>query len=182
MPRTDFFPLRPEANPTIYAYEDKLYPGLLKIGYTIKTAQERVAEQYPVLRPGDKPYKIVLDEPAIKENGSTFTDHDVHRLLRKNGFANPEGEWFRCSVTDVMAAIVAIRSGNNISTRTLDFPMRPEQEEAVNKTSEYFNAFKKENPDKIPHFYGMQKCVSVKHLPLISWQKNELAENLSFDF
>lgn len=152
MPRNDFFPLRPEANPTIYAYEDKMYPGLLKVGYTIKTAQERVAEQYPVLRPGDKPYKIVLDEPAIKENGSTFTDHDVHRLLRKNGFANPEGEWFRCSVTDVMAAICAIRTGNAISTRTLDFSMRPEQEEAVNKTSEYFKAFEKENPDKVPHF------------------------------
>ena len=152
MPRTDFFPLRPKANPTIYAYEDKMYPGLLKVGYTIKTAQERVTEQYPVLRPGDKPYKIVLDEPAIKENGSTFTDHDVHRLLRKNGFANPEGEWFRCSVTDVMAAIFAIRTGNKISTRTLDFPMRPEQEEAVNKTAAYFKAFEKENPDKIPHF------------------------------
>lgn len=177
MPRTDLFPLRPEANPTIYAYEDKLYPGLLKIGYTIKTAQERVAEQYPVLRPGDKPYKIVLDEPAIKENGSTFTDHDVHRLLRKNGFANPEGEWFRCSVTDVMAAIVAIRSGNNISTRTLDFPMRPEQEEAVNKTSEYFNAFKKENPDKIPHFLWNAKMrfgktfASYQLAKKMNWQR-----------
>lgn len=152
MPRTDFFPLRPAANPTIYAYEDKMYPGLLKIGYTIKTAQERVAEQYPVLRPGDKPYKIVLDEPAVKENGSTFTDHDVHRLLKKRGFANPEGEWFRCSVTDVMAAIISIRRGNEASTRSLDFSMRPEQEEAVHKTTEYFQTFKKENPDKIPHF------------------------------
>lgn len=152
MPRTDFFPLRPEANPTIYAYEDKMYPNLLKVGYTIKSAQERVAEQYPVLRPGDKPYKIVLDEPAVKENGSTFTDHDVHRLLRKRGFANPEGEWFRCSVTDVMAAIISIRRGNEVSTRSLDFSMRPEQEEAVHKTAEYFQTFKKENPDKIPHF------------------------------
>lgn len=152
MPRTDFFPLRPEANPTIYAYEDKMYPNLLKVGYTIKSAQERVAEQYPVLRPGDKPYKIVLDEPAVKENGSTFTDHDVHRLLKKRGFANPEGEWFRCSVTDVMAAIVSIRRGNEVSTCSLAFSMRPEQEEAVHKTAEYFQTFKKENPDKIPHF------------------------------
>lgn len=152
MPRNDFFPLHPEANPTIYAYEDKMYPNLLKVGYTIKNVQERVAEQYPVLRPGEKPYKIVLDEPAVKENGSTFTDHDVHRLLRKRGFANPEGEWFRCSVTDVMAAIVSIRRGNEVSIRSLDFSMRPEQEEAVHKTAEYFQTFKKENPDKIPHF------------------------------
>ncbi len=152
MSRTDFFPLRPKANPTIYAYEDKAYTDLLKVGYTIKTAQERIAEQYPVLRPGDKPYKIVLDEPAIKENGSTFTDHDVHRLLRQRGFSNPKGEWFKCSVTDVMAAICAIRQGNEFSARTLNFSMRPEQEEAVNKTASYFQNFEKENSDKIPHF------------------------------
>ncbi|MDD4556821.1 MAG: GIY-YIG nuclease family protein [Alphaproteobacteria bacterium] len=104
MAKTDFFPLRPAANPTIYAYEDTnpQYAGLLKVGYTIKSAKERVAEQYPTLRPGTKPYKIVLDEPAIKENGTTFTDHDVHRLLRKRGFLNPNGEWFKCKLTDVI--------------------------------------------------------------------------------
>lgn len=32
----NFFPLRPDAKPTIYAYEDTnpQYKGLLKIGYT----------------------------------------------------------------------------------------------------------------------------------------------------
>ncbi len=155
MSRSEFFPTRISANPTIYAYEDThpQYKGLLKIGYTIKTAQERVAEQYPTQRPGEKPYRIVLDEPAIKENGSTFTDHDVHRMLRKSGFSNPSGEWFRCSVSDVMTAIISIKKGYDVGvSRSLSFDMRPEQKQAVSKTLNYFQAFKKENPDKVPHF------------------------------
>ena len=58
MPNT-FFPRRPEANPMIYAYEDKAYPGLLKVGYTAIDVQKRVAQQYPTLRPGALPYRIV---------------------------------------------------------------------------------------------------------------------------
>ncbi|PJA96716.1 MAG: restriction endonuclease, partial [Ignavibacteriales bacterium CG_4_9_14_3_um_filter_34_10] len=36
--------------------------------------------------------------------------------------------------------------------RSLNFKMRPEQEEAVKKTITYFKSFKKENPKKTPHF------------------------------
>ena len=155
MPNTEFFPLRPETNPTIYAYEETHpdFKGLLKIGYTtMKTAEERVSEQYGVNRPVDT-YRIVLEESAIKDDGSTFTDHDVHRLLRKRGFLNPNGEWYKCNKSDVMSAILSIRKNEDFAfSRTLDFKMRPEQEEAVNKTSAYFNAFHKENLNKVPHF------------------------------
>ena len=59
----DFFPQRPNANPRIYAYIDTNpdYKGLLKIGFTNRSVQERVKEQYPTVRPGKLPYKIVLD-------------------------------------------------------------------------------------------------------------------------
>ena len=55
-----FFPPRPPGAPKIYAYEDThpQYAGLLKIGYTIKDVRERVAAQYPTLRPGEPPYRI----------------------------------------------------------------------------------------------------------------------------
>ena len=56
----DFFPPRPPATPTIYAYEDDQYPGQLKVGYTTHDAQTRVAQQYPTKRPGPPPYRIVL--------------------------------------------------------------------------------------------------------------------------
>ena len=150
----EFFPQRPDASPTIYAYEDTNphYKGLLKVGYTIKDVKTRVAEQYPTNRPGT-PYKIVLEESAIRNNGSTFLDHDVHKLLRNQGIKNPAGEWFECNVADVKAAILAIKNGEeNIENRTLDFQMRPEQENAVKKTMDYFNLFKKENPSKSPRF------------------------------
>ena len=47
----DFFPPRPKARPTIYAYEDTnpQYSNMLKVGYTTVDVQSRVAQQYPTL-------------------------------------------------------------------------------------------------------------------------------------
>ena len=41
------FPIRPERNPSIYAYSDSKYPGWLKIGYTTVDVRKRVSQQYP---------------------------------------------------------------------------------------------------------------------------------------
>ena len=161
MAKKVMFPARPDANPTIYAYSDKnpQYDGMLKVGYTIKSAATRVAEQYPILKPGDIPYTIHVDEPAIRKDGSVFTDKDVHRILRNRGIIqlhDKDGkltEWFQCDVKDVMAAITSLRTGTDLETqRTETFAMRPEQAEAVEKTIAYFNAWHHENPGKTPHF------------------------------
>lgn len=155
MNKDNFFPPRPESNPVIYAYEDTnpQYAGLLKVGYTTIDARTRVAQQYPTLRPGKPPYRILLEEPAMRNDGTTFTDHDVHRWLRQQGVRNPEGEWFACPLKKVKAAIISLRTGMvNEENRTLDFSMRPEQVEAVEKTAAYFKRAQKEDPDKTPHF------------------------------
>ncbi len=149
----EFFPPRPEANPTIYAYKilnaaDKA--GFLKIGYTTRNAKDRVKEQ---LGTAGLKYEIVLEESAVRNDGSAFTDHDIHRLLRRDGVLNPEGEWFKCDIDKVKAAIIALKQGKgHITERTLDFKMRPEQEEAVNKTIQYFESYNQENSDQTPHF------------------------------
>ncbi len=151
----EFFPPRPDARPAIYAYEDTnpQYLGLLKVGYTTLDAQTRVAQQYPTLKPGKPPYRIVFEESAMRNDGSAFSDHDVHRHLRKAGIKNPEGEWFKCSVKEVKAAVIALRTGEmNEENRSLDFKMRPEQEAAVEKTVVYFKSFRQENSNKPPHF------------------------------
>jgi len=153
----DFFPPRPEATPTIYAYEDTnpQYKGLLKVGYTVREAQTRVAQQYPTRRPGAAPYRIVFEDSAMKNDGTIFDDHEVHRYLRSIGVKNPDGEWFACSVKEVQAAYIAVKTGDlNEENRTLDFKMRPEQTEAVEKTVAYFVNFKKDrgDKDKTPHF------------------------------
>ncbi|HPJ96682.1 MAG TPA: GIY-YIG nuclease family protein, partial [Syntrophales bacterium] len=153
----DFFPLRPVTRPTLYAYEDTnpQYAGLLKVGYTTVDVQSRVAQQYPTKKPGKPPYRIVLEESAMRSDGTAFTDHDVHRMLRLNGIKNPEGEWFRCTVDQVKAAMIAVRTGQlNEENRSLDFEMRPEQVEAVEKTAAYFASWRRErgNRNKPPHF------------------------------
>lgn len=153
MSKKDFFPPRPSSNPTIYAYElvgVATHKGLLKIGYTDRDAQTRIKEQ---LGTAAIPYKIVFEESAMKRDGSSFTDHEVHRLLREWKVVNASGEWYKCTLNDLRRAIHQIKTGERTEeNRVLSFGMRPEQEAAVNKSIAYFKSFKKENPDKTPHF------------------------------
>lgn len=52
-----------KSQPRIYAYKDPAYPGLLKVGFTSRKVEDRVAEQYPTKRPdGKPPYKIVFQD------------------------------------------------------------------------------------------------------------------------
>lgn len=154
---SEFFPPRPTTRPTIYAYEEThpQYAGLLKVGYTTGDAYTRVAQQYPILRPGKPTFKIVVEQSTMRKDGTAFTDRDVHRMLRLNGIKNPKGEWFRCTVAQLNAAIIAVRTGQlNEENRSLDFKMRPEQEAAVEKTAAYFASWRREkgNRNKPPHF------------------------------
>jgi hypothetical protein len=151
----NLFPLRASVNPTIYAYEDlnPQYSGMLKVGFTSVDVKARVAQQYPTLKPGKPPYRIVLEETAMRSDGGSFTDHDVHKVLRRRGVLNPTGEWFTCTAKEVKAAILEVKTGiRSEDDRTLTFGLRPEQQEAVDKTIAYFDSFNKENADKVPHF------------------------------
>ena len=56
---SDFFPSK--SIPKVYAYTDTRFEGYLKVGYTTKTAEERVREQYPVILPNQS-YEILLEE------------------------------------------------------------------------------------------------------------------------
>ncbi len=151
----DFFPPRPLSRPTIYAYEDTnpQYAGLLKVGYTAGDVRVRVAAQYPTLKPGQPPYNIQFEESAMRNDGTAFTDRDVHRVLRARGFENPDGEWFRCNPVDVRAAVLALYEGREIErTRDWNFGMRLEQVRAIELTQSYFQRAMLENPSRAPHF------------------------------
>ena len=154
----NFFPQRPSITPTIYAYRlpgVDSHKGYLKVGYTDRTAKERIEEQ---LHTSKVAYEIVHVESAMTNDGSCFTDKDVHRLLERKGCPrlNPmdkTDEWFRCTVGDVEAAILALRTGrDNEENRTQNFDMRPEQYEAVKKTKAYFESALKEEPGRVPKF------------------------------
>lgn len=151
----DLFKQKPDVFPQIYVYSDKNYPGQLKVGYTTKeNIEDRIKQQYPLTLPRkEKPYNILLSTPSIKENGSFFTDKDIHKVLRRKGIKNTAGEWFECELRNIKAAIIEVKKDKlNIDNRDQSFKMRPEQKAAVEKTANYFNNFKKENPDRVPRF------------------------------
>ena len=148
----ELFTPRSISKPTIYAYkilraEDR--KGLLKVGFTVRDAKTRIHEQ---LATSGLQYEIVLEKSAMRGDGSSFSDHDVHKVLKKNKIINTDGEWFKCSVDDVKLAIDVVRDGKLAERgRINDFQMRPEQKDAVEKTANYFRNYKAiEN--KNPHF------------------------------
>ncbi len=95
-----YFTKRPELKPAIYAYEIPNAgnrKGLLKVGYTARGAKERIKEQ---LQTSGVEYRILLEESAIRNDGSTFDDREIHRYLIRKKFKNTDGEWFECKARD----------------------------------------------------------------------------------
>lgn len=158
MPDMDFFPQKSSSYPSIYAYEFigvTSHKGYIKIGYTERNVETRVKEQTKQVR---IPYRILGSWPAMKNDGSCFTDHDVHAVLKAKGkrrlnAGQDRNEWFRCTLKDVEAAVLAVKTGTeNVENRTWTFPMRPEQEQAVNKTIAYFKSAYEEGTGRTPKF------------------------------
>jgi len=152
-PIEDLLPEKPEARLRIYAYsiEDEAHEGMLKIGQTTHSVQSRVEQQLKTALV--KNYRIHLDEPAEREDGSVFSDHEVRARLRDRGFPKVDLEWMECKPIDVQVAITELRSGLKLTgTHHETFRMRPEQVEAVNKTHAYFDSIWKEDMHAVPRF------------------------------
>lgn len=146
MPTMDFFPQRPPVSPKIYAYEligVASHKGYIKVGYTERDVDTRIREQTHTVA---VPYRVLETWPAMRSDGSCFTDKDLHAVLRRKGLrqlneGEDRNEWFRCTLNDVRAAVYAVRNRTeNVENRTNDFAMRPEQKEAVDKTEAYFRS------------------------------------------
>ena len=155
---TEFFAQRPSVTPTIYAYElpdVASHKGYIKVGYTERDVEKRIAEQ---MHTSGVPYKILLKESAMCQDGTCFSDHDVHAILRRKGFtqlkeSSDRNEWFSCSAGDVRAAVTELRTGIRLDgNRTQAFKMRPEQQIAVKRTMEYYVSAKKDEPTRAPKF------------------------------
>ena len=144
---------KPEARPRIYAYSiaDTAHSGLLKVGQTTRDVKQRVAEQLKTA--AIKNYSIALDEPAERDDGGIFTDHEVRAALVKKGFENPELEWVRCSVADVRTVLTELRTGQRFTgSHHETFPMRREQADAVQATHAYFLSRWAEDRHAVPRF------------------------------
>lgn len=158
MAEMEFFPQRPNSHPTIYAYEFvgvASHQGYIKVGYTERDVKTRIKEQ---VHTAAVPYRILGQWSAMKTDGSCFTDHEVHAVLKAKGkkqlnAGEDRNEWFKCSIADVKAAIVAVQTGaENYENRTQTFAMRPEQEDAVDVTMRYFKSAYEEGSGRTPKF------------------------------
>lgn len=157
MPDMEFFAQRPAVVPQIYAYtlpDVTTHQGYIKVGYTEREdVNERIREQ---LHTSAVRYKLLFTASAMRSDGTCFTDHDIHAILRRRGFPHifdEDNEWFKCSESDVQAAIVAVRDEiENIENRTETFSMRPEQVRAVQMTMDYYQKTNTEEPNMVPKF------------------------------
>lgn len=144
---------KPEARPRIYAYsiDDQAHAGLLKVGQTARDVKQRVAEQLKTA--AIKNYTIELDEPAERNDGTSFTDYEVRAALVKKGFTNTDLEWVRCTLKDLKTVLTELRTGQKLSgTHHETFPMRAEQRAAVEKTHAYFHSIWQGNMHDVPRF------------------------------
>jgi hypothetical protein len=144
---------KPTGRPRIYAYSiaDEAHKGLLKIGQTTRHVKRRVAEQLKTA--AIKNYRIELDEPAERSDGTVLSDHDVRAALARKGFEKAELEWVRCSLKDLKTVLVELRSGRRFTgTHHETFAMRREQVEAVARTHAYFHSIWKDDMHAVPRF------------------------------
>src|SRR5580698_1612112 len=106
---------KPEARPRIYAYSiaDDAHKGLLKVGQTTRDVKQRISEQ--VKTAAIKNYTIDLEEFAVRDDGTIFSDHDVRAALVRKGFEKAELEWMRCNVRDVKTVLTELRTGQRFT-------------------------------------------------------------------
>lgn len=158
-PAEILFPEKPEARLRIYAWSPKNpsadYEGLIKVGQTTRpNVNDRIQQSMGQVQ---LDYEVHVDELAVREDGTPFSDRDVIRRLVDKGFENPKlrssREWVRCAPEDVKSAVAEVVRGVALTTpRHETFPMRPEQRAAVEKTEAYFRSRWAEAPDAVPRF------------------------------
>lgn len=148
--------LLPEKQPArlrIYAWSTPdvaKFKGCLKVGQTTRDVNSRIRESQGV---APVKYRLEVDEPAERENGTVFRDSMVRKRLEKKGFECVEGEWMRCTAKDVLAAINELRTGAaHVDVRSENFPMRAEQKAAVKKTADYFRSIWADDKKAVPRF------------------------------
>ena len=148
MSKQEFFPQRPDARPQIYVYRlpgVASHDGYIKIGQTSRDVNARIREQ---LHTSGVRYELLWQASAVRSDGTSFSDHDIHQQLKTRGFrqlraGEDRNEWYKCKLEDVRAAYIAVRDRvDNLENRTQTFAMRPEQQAAVAKTIAYYASAK----------------------------------------
>lgn len=132
----------------IYIYEtpDSKSVGLLKIGETTRDDPTiRIDEQVKTAANFSKDqakYEVLYYERALKDDGTEYSDKDLHRFLVRSGVKRSENtEWFDLTIDEAKNAIKQFEAGIDYAPdfkRINSFPMRKEQQKAVDLAYNYF--------------------------------------------
>jgi hypothetical protein len=151
-------PPKPTARVRIYAWSSdevaERWRDCLKDGQTTQGVNARIRQSQGQAQVA---YKVEVDEPAEREDGTAITDSDVRARLVAKGFENvvfgSSREWMRCNPAAVKTAITELRTGQaHTGTHHEAFAMRAEQKLAVDKTYDYYQSIWNENQDAVPEF------------------------------
>lgn len=155
----EIFQPKPEVRLRIYAWSStevaERWRECVKVGQTTQLdVNDRIKQSQGQARVA---YTLEVDEPADREDGSTFTDRDVRERLIAKGFDNvvfeSSREWMRCTADDVRAAIAELRANKSYGgSHHATFGMRDEQKAAVEKTYAYYRSIWDESSDAVPEF------------------------------
>jgi superfamily II DNA or RNA helicase len=188
----------------VYSIPDRKHAGRLKIGSTTiasssptqqevdLAARERIKQQ---TKTADIPYTLEYAVLAVADGGKYFSDHDVHQVLIRSGCKrksenvnNAHSEWFEVSLEVAKKAIQAVREGRKALTtkegavfRTTEFPFRPNQRDAIARTTRAIKKNRKHFLWNAKMRFGktsaamqvakenkMQKVLIVTHRPSVS--------------
>jgi len=188
----------------IYSIPDDRHKGRLKIGGATvnssnptqeeiyKAAELRIQQQ---TKTADVPYILEHAELAVTNEGTYIPDFEVHEILKRSGYKrkaentkNAHIEWFEISLEIAKSAIKAAKEGRKALTteertvtKTPQFPFRPNQIDAINKTTKavkqnrkhfLWNAkmrFGKTSAAmQVAKENGMKKVLIVTHRPSVS--------------
>ncbi|MDR0950386.1 MAG: Eco57I restriction-modification methylase domain-containing protein [Candidatus Ancillula sp.] len=134
----------------IYGYIHPDYPahnGWIKVGMTIRTAEERIHEQNSQ---SNVRQELVFETDALLNDGTVVSDHDLHNYLTQLGYEREKlhesdkfSEWFKISLEELEHAVADFKA-NVLPAGTKDrerilYQLRTEQQDAVDKTTEYWS-------------------------------------------
>lgn len=113
----------------------------LKIGETSRDGEKRISEQFINLNQRNYEIAFVLSSETI--SGDFVSDKKIHKELEKRGFEKIGNETFIIEPDIAISIINSMKYGIDIEvTRTQEFKLRDEQENAINLTASYFLNFK----------------------------------------
>ena len=134
----------------IYIYQHidvASHEGWLKVGETTCDTEGRVRAQNEA---DNVRAQILWTTEVLRNNGETFSDKDIHRLLETKGIerekkhntgTNRDSEWFKIEVEKLKQYILDYKQcvANNPKTdEVISFTLRAEQQQAVDVTKEYW--------------------------------------------